>query len=107
MSARGELYADEVCRDVFQKELNKAFGKHTWRLNGSKFSDLWDEREFPDVMEIDIHDNETDDKIGVLVVKNRFYIEDDGYGKYIQVEPEKIIEIQKADVFGRSKTPKR
>lgn len=90
MTARGTLYIDETCRDVFQKELDKAFGKDKWRLDGGNFGDLWDMAEFPEVVVVDVIDDETDVKIGEATITSKPYIEDMGAGRYIDVEPVKI-----------------
>ena len=46
MTAKGELYIDEDCRDVFEKELDEWFGKENWGLDGNSFGDFWDFEKF-------------------------------------------------------------
>ena len=41
MSSRGFLYVTELVRDVFREELDKAFGRHKWELDGYDH-DIWD-----------------------------------------------------------------
>ena len=91
MSARGELYIDELCRDVFQDKLDEAFGKGNWQLDGSEYGGTWDLTTLPDEMEVKILGSEDGETIlGIAVITNRFYVEDNGRGKYIEVEPETI-----------------
>ena len=72
MTAEGELYIDETCRDVFEKELNEAFGEGKWRLDGSKYNHIWDDTKMPPVVEADILSRETDKIIGVIVIENKY-----------------------------------
>jgi len=94
MTADGILYIDETCRDVFEKELNKAFGKGKWRLVPNKFCDLWDMSQFPNEVTVDVVDDETDKKLGEATITSNPYIADDVFGRYIEVEP-KGIEMKK------------
>lgn len=89
MSARGFLYITENVRDAFENELDEAFGKGNWNIDGNEYNDLWDERNFPDIMEGNIL-NEEGNVIGHIKVTNEFVIEDYGYGKFIDVNPVSI-----------------
>ena len=85
MTADGGLYVDETCRDEFAEELNGWFGKG-WRLNGNPFSEFWDLRNFPDVIEVEVL-NEKDEVIGKVEITNDFKIEGNNFGRHIKVEP--------------------
>jgi len=89
MSARGFLYMTEEVRDTFEKELDKVFGKGEWEIEGNEYNSLWDERDFPDVMETNII-NEEGKVIGRIKVTNKFTVEDNGFGKFIGIYPDKI-----------------
>lgn len=92
MSADGELYVNEDCRDAFEKELNKAFGKHKWHLSGSKFSDHWDMGSFPKKITVDVMgDVCNDEKIGVATIISKPYIEENAFGeRRVEMDPQKI-----------------
>jgi len=92
-TAHGELYADENCRDAFEKELDAAFGKGNWRLDGGQWSDVWDLSSVPEVMEIPVMNND-DMQIGVAKVKNKFEIQSNGAQRWVEPEPE-TVEIEK------------
>jgi hypothetical protein len=97
MSADGELYVNERCRDTFATELDEWFGKDNWMLDVSNYMDIWDLRTLGDTMRVIVKDDETGDKIlGEVEITNRFFIEDGMEGKYIEVEPESIKLISKA-----------
>jgi len=97
MSADGELYISEVCRDVFEEELSEVFGKGKWRFEVSGFSDFWNMSDFPSMVEVNVLDTETDEHIGIAKIHSKPYIREDNFGgRYIEVEPEKIeIEVVK------------
>ena len=88
MSSDGELYIQETCRDVFWEQLNEQFGEGNWRLDARGFYDFWDLSQFPSVVEIPVLDNETDKVLGIAKIVSKPEIKDDGYGRYIDVEPE-------------------
>ena len=93
MSSRGFLYVTENIYYAFEKELNKAFGKGKWTLNGSDY-DIWDLTSLPNIMIIKVEDDEGE-IIGEIEVSNRFFIEEGMGGKYIAVEPNKLVKIKK------------
>jgi len=72
MTAEGVLYIDETCRDKFQKELDKAFGKDKWRLDGSQYSHIWDVTKMPKEVNADVLDEKTDEIIGRCVIENKY-----------------------------------
>ena len=78
-------YIDETCRDEFEAELNEWFGKN-WRLNWNPFSKFFDLRNFPEVVEVEVL-NEEDKIIGRVEITNNFKIEGDDLGRYIEIEP--------------------
>lgn len=102
MSSRGELFVTEDVREKFRNKLNKVFGKEKWELNVGDYYNLWDEREFPSVVKIDVmggnwESNER--KIGEIEVEVKFSIEgDELYGRAIEVEAGKLISITKVGV---------
>jgi hypothetical protein len=87
MTADGELYADEDWLDFAKCQLDKIFGEGNWRLDGSKWSDVWDLSQMDDVMEIPILSDSNDERIGSLIAVNKWNIEDEGDGKYVMPEP--------------------
>jgi hypothetical protein len=98
MTAHGELYINETCRDKFEKQLNKVFGKDKWRLDGSEGSDIWNMTQFPNSIDVNVvDDNDSDKIIGTATIISKSIIEDDGTGEYIDKKPIKII-IRKGEV---------
>lgn len=97
MTAGGTLYIDEDCRDAFTGELNEWFGKEEWSLDGSPFGDYWDMENFPQVVEINVlDDNDGETIIGKVEIKSEYIIEDMGAGNYIEPIPKsiKLLEIK-------------
>jgi hypothetical protein len=90
MTAKGTLYADEDCRDKFEDMLNSKFGKNKWYLDGEKWGDIWDLSQLPGEMEIPIT-NDDGDLIAYLVVTNKFEIEIDMEGRYVEPYPESAV----------------
>ena len=90
MTADGELYIDEDCRDTFEKELNDWFGKDMWELYGSAFSGCWDMAEFPKYVEVDVKDIETDETIGKVRIETEFEVEEGMEKRYIEAYPKAI-----------------
>ena len=92
MSADGELYIGECCRDVFEEELSEVFGKGKWRFEVSGFSDFWNMCDFPSLVEVNVCDTESGELIGVAKIFSKPIMREDNFGgRYIEVEPEKII----------------
>jgi hypothetical protein len=89
MTAHGTLYIDENCRDVFKDELDKAFGKDRWTLDGNAY-DIWDMSQFPITAKVPVLDDETGELLGTAIITSRPVIVDEGMGRYIDVEPVKI-----------------
>jgi len=77
MTARGTLYIDEECRDVFEKELDGWYGKDKWALDGNPFGDYWDLSQFPKIVEVNVKDMETDEIIGTVEITSEFYVEEE------------------------------
>lgn len=90
MTADGTLYVDEECRDCFEEELDKWFGKENWGLDGSPFGDYWDMADFPLTIEVDVLDNDRETIIGKVEITSENFIEDMGGGKFIACEPKSI-----------------
>jgi hypothetical protein len=93
MTASGELYVDEECRDAFEKELNKWFGQNEWHLDGSPYSGTWVLADMPTKMDIDVITYDNDDKrvvLGVVEIINKFSIQEEMSGKYIDCTPKSI-----------------
>lgn len=94
MTAEGELYITEECRDVFTKELNTKLGKNKWRLDGSKFSSEYTMNNFPKVVEVPIRDYSFEKVIGTATIFSKPVIVDREYSPYderfITMEPVKI-----------------
>ncbi len=90
MSADGELYIGEECRDTFYDNINKVFGKDNWKFDLSDYSDCWDMRLFPKLAPVDILDKETDVKIGTAVISSKFEVDGDDLGREIKAVPDDI-----------------
>lgn len=104
MSSEGEFYITNTITYEFQDFLDKHFGKGKWYLDRSEYVDLRDVRHFPNTMIITVREVESDKKIGEIEVKNKFVVEEDIRGKYIEVYPESI-RIRK--IFKKVKNLKR
>lgn len=97
MSANGELYINETCKDMFENDLDKFFGVCEWELDVSDFSDFWEMSNFPEKVTIDVLDkDEPEFKIGEATITSKPYVEDNGYGRTVEVEP-KSIKIRKLE----------
>jgi hypothetical protein len=89
MTAHGTLYIDENCRDVFKDELDKAFGKDRWALDGTGYG-IWDMSQFPITAKVPVLDDETGELLGTAIITSRPIIEEGMSGRYIDVEPVRI-----------------
>ena len=94
MSSRGELFVTEDVSDTYRKELNKVFGKN-WRLYAEGVTMWYDIRDFPDELKIDVENYDTDEKIGEIIIAVKKYIEDMGYGSYIEIKPNGLLSTKK------------
>ena len=90
MTAEGELYVDEECRDAFKDKLDKWFGKDNWNLVGSEYSGYGSLSEMPDKMIVDVEDVDEGKPLGKVEIKNKFEIEEDMGGRYITCVPKSI-----------------
>ena len=88
MSADGELYIGEACRDTFEKELDEAFGKDKWHLCVGPFSDCWDMNIFP--LKADVIIEGDDGIIGKATIISKPVVVEDIGGRHIELEPESI-----------------
>jgi len=90
MSADGELYIGEACRDTFAPELDEVFGKDQWHLCVGPFCDCWDMNIFPLKVEVLI---EGDDGgiIGKAIITSKPIVVEDMGGRHIELEPETIL----------------
>lgn len=97
MTAGGELYVDEDCRDKFQEQLDKEFGKDIWKLDGSDYSYIWNTASMPPELTVDVLNEETDEIIGNIIIENKYEKEYDGMQDimYLQPYPDKITKIVK------------
>ena len=91
MTAEGCLYAEEDVRDLAEKDLDKAFGKGNWYLDGSQWGDVWSTNKLPNVMLIPIIDCNSDEEktLGILKMENEFYIREDCGDKWVYCKPKK------------------
>lgn len=97
MSSRGELFITEDVQDKFRNRLDKLFGRDCWELDTTDWMNMWDEREFPDIAEIDVIDGE-ETKIGKLKVSVKFSVEGDAmYGRTVEVKSGKLISLEKTE----------
>ena len=95
MSSRGELFITEDIRDKFKTKLDRMFGKNCWELDSGDYYDLWDERSFPDVVEVSI-ENAEGDKIGEIKVEVKFSVDGDALcGRTVEVRAGKLLSLVK------------
>lgn len=90
MSSRGELYINEDCADTFRKELDEWFGEDNWRLDVNDYAGYYDISQLPITINVKVLDDDTDEEIGEVEIENNFYVENEGYGAYVEVEPKSI-----------------
>jgi len=89
MSADGELYISESCRDTFERELNEAFGEGKWELDHTPYCDLWDMNIFPLKTDVLVLDNERG-VIGTAIIISKTIVVEDIGGRHIELEPDSI-----------------
>ena len=89
MTSQGITYVDEICRDVFRTELDKAFGKDRWTLGGTAY-DIWGMSQFPITARVPVLDDETGELLGTAIITSRPIIEEGMGGRYLDMEPVKI-----------------
>jgi hypothetical protein len=87
MSADGELYVGEDCRDTFAEELDKVFGKEKWNLDVRPFMDIWDMETFPVTAVVDVLEDDSDFRIGQVVITSRPSIESGMESRYTELTP--------------------
>ena len=89
MSSDGELHIDDA-RDYVTEDLNKKFGKDNWTLDKTGYYDLWGASHIPDMMEVNVLDN--DEKVIAMVeIHNKFSVEDNYGEKYVEADIDKCI----------------
>lgn len=90
MTATGELYANEDCRDFAEKDIDKLFGEGKWALDGSDWSGVWSTSQLPAVMEIPILDAESQKEkiLGILIVQNKFEVREEWGDRWVEAEPD-------------------
>jgi hypothetical protein len=96
MTADGELYVDETCRDAFTKELDEWFGKGKWRLYGGEYSNIWNLAELPSTIIVEVR-NIDNNLIGKVEIINHFTIQEGMMGKFIECEPKSIKLIRRVE----------
>lgn len=89
MSADGELYISESCRDTFERELNEAFGEGKWALDAKPFYDCWDMNIFPLKVDVLIL-SKIDEIIGTAIIISKAIVVEDIGGRHIELEPDSI-----------------
>ncbi len=96
MTAKGILYVDEECRDCFEKNLDDWFGKDMWELDGNDFGEYWNMENFPQFVEVNVKDNETDEIVGKVEITSEFEIGENCGERYIETYPKsiKLLEIK-------------
>jgi len=87
MTAEGELYVDEECRDIFEKQLNKEFGKDKWRLDGTPYGYIWNRTQMPPEIAVDVLDIDTDEILGSVVITNKYSQEYDDMQDCMYLNP--------------------
>lgn len=87
MSADGELYVNENCKDFFGDEIDKVFGKDKWRMDVAPFMDSWNMSLFPKVVEVDIRDDHRHKKIGQVIITSKTILEEGEERPNITLEP--------------------
>jgi len=90
MTSRGELYINEDCAWVFSSELNRDFGTDKWQLDGSKFSHINDMSQFPNIVDVDVADRDTQIIIGSARITSKPVIQKNNNERWIEVVPQGI-----------------
>ena len=91
MTARGQLFIEEECRDRFKVQLDREFGEGKWALDGNAYAEVWDEVDLPSLCEVPVVDCEDRKSvIGYATIHMNFMIEGDGGGKWISIAPRSI-----------------
>jgi hypothetical protein len=91
MTARGQLFIEEECRDRFKVQLDREFGEEMWVLDGNEYAEVWDESDIPSVCEVPVWNcGDREFVIGYATIQVSFTIEGDGGGKHISVAPRSI-----------------
>lgn len=97
MSADGELYIGETCKEMFRDELDKVFGKDKWNFDRGPFTNACNMAEFPLKVEVDITEKEDDFRIGQVVIISRATIEEGMESRYTELEPVGIAIYKRVD----------
>lgn len=97
MSADGELYVGESCRDAFADELDKVFGKGKWSFDVAPFTFMWNMAEFPTTIEVNIVEDDSDFVIGQAVITSIPTIEESMESRYTELTPEGIVIYKRVD----------
>ena len=85
MTAISELFVTE---DV-KFEVEKILKENNFYIDvPSEWLDIWSISEFPDYGEAEIRDLDTDEVLGLVRWKTKFFIEKDIFGRFINAEPE-------------------
>tara|TARA_Y100000310_G_C20155135_1_gene566543 strand:- start:34 stop:378 length:345 start_codon:yes stop_codon:yes gene_type:complete len=90
MTAQGELFINEDLAYAFKKELDKAFGKGKYTVDGSDYGDIWNLSNFPKIVTVPVRDPNTEKKIGTVTFTQKLEIMDEGNGRYVEPIPDKI-----------------
>ena len=77
MTAQGQLFVEDYLYEEIKEVLKKHFGDGVW-LDGSEYSDIWDEGELPDFLEAPIL-NEKNKEVGRVKAKLHFVFEEWGF----------------------------
>jgi hypothetical protein len=88
MSAPGFLFATEAVVDAFEAQLDKAYGKGKWQINGDKYTEHWGTP--PKSMKLEVT-NRGGDTLGHIEVTNK-YDEEAGHDDepFLTAIPDKV-----------------
>ena len=110
MTKFGELYIQEDLTMHFEEELDKAYGKGTWRLKCGSYANILRSNEFPLLLQLDVFDKELDEKVGRVEISNKHRIDKEIEAYRISIFPDKIRIVEnrakRSDVLSIKSTPK-
>lgn len=79
MTQEGELYINEVCRDVFEEEMDAVFGKGKWDLHGCVGATI---DEVPLMAAVDVNDESGKKKLEFWLLEKRNKLNRNHYKHY-------------------------
>ena len=98
MSSVGELFVNEVARDVFKKQLDEVFGEGMWRLRGDSYVyDIWADADLPRKMGAAVEDDAGYDVGRIIFTVKKSIVQDAFEKDVIEAEPDELISVEKIE----------